>query len=56
MRKQPIKIKAPMATSVRFDPEIKAALAKAARDDDRSVTSLLNKLARDWLRERGYLK
>lgn len=41
--------------SFRLLPEVKAALEKAARDDSRSVSSLLDKLVSDWLREREYL-
>jgi hypothetical protein len=40
---------------VRVQPEVKAALVKAAKDDLRSVSSLLEKIAIEWLRERGYL-
>lgn len=40
----------------RVEPDLKAALEKAARDDDRSVSSLVLKVLRDHLRERGYLK
>ena len=41
---------------VRVPPEIKAALIKAALDDDRSLTSLTVKILRDWLTERNYLQ
>jgi hypothetical protein len=40
---------------VRVQPEVKAALEKAAADDVRSVSSLIEKIAVEWLRERGYL-
>lgn len=39
----------------RIDPEIKAALEAAAKADDRSVSSLVTIILRDWLRDRGYL-
>jgi hypothetical protein len=42
-----------------FDEQIdsvKAALQKAALDDARTVNALLEKIAIDWLKERGYLK
>lgn len=40
----------------RVDPDLKDALERAAREDDRSVSSLVLKVLREWLRERGYLK
>jgi len=40
---------------IRVEPEIKAALEKAARDDDRSVSSLVERVLKAWLIERGYL-
>ena len=42
-------------TSMRLDPDVKAALEKAAADDDRSVSSLVERILKEWLRERGYL-
>jgi hypothetical protein len=42
-------------TSMRLDPQIKEALARAARDDDRSVSSLVERVLKAWLTERGYL-
>jgi hypothetical protein len=42
-------------TSIRLDPDVKAALARAAQDDDRSVSSLLERILKAWLTERGYL-
>ncbi|SEN42378.1 hypothetical protein SAMN04489859_1006148 [Paracoccus alcaliphilus] len=39
----------------RIDPEIKAALEAAAKADDRSVSSLVTIVLRDWLRENGHL-
>ncbi|SFI84577.1 hypothetical protein [Albimonas pacifica] len=39
----------------RIDPEIKAALERAAKDDDRSLSSLVTIILRDWLRAKGYL-
>jgi hypothetical protein len=46
----------PIATSIRFNPEVKSALEKAAKEDARSVTSLVTKVMMDWLKARGYLK
>jgi hypothetical protein len=40
---------------VRVEPEIKAALDRAAADDDRSVSSLVERILRAWLVDRGYL-
>jgi hypothetical protein len=40
---------------VRVQPETKAALEKAAKDDLRSVSSLIEKILVGWLRARGYL-
>jgi len=39
----------------RVNPEIKDALEKAATADDRSVSSLVERILRDWLRASGYL-
>jgi hypothetical protein len=41
---------------VRVEPETKAALEKAAKDDLRSVSSLVEKILVQWLRSHGYLK
>ena len=40
---------------VRVQPETKAALEKAAKDDLRSVSSLIEKILIEWLRAKGYL-
>jgi hypothetical protein len=40
---------------IRIEPEIKDALARAADDDRRTVSSLVEKILADWLKERGYL-
>lgn len=40
---------------VRLDPEVRDALARAAKDDARSISSLISKIVAEWLRERGYL-
>lgn len=39
----------------RVEPEIKAALEKAAKEDDRSVSGLIERILRRWLIENGYL-
>lgn len=42
--------------SFRLPPEVKEALEQAAKDDTRSVSSLLEKLITDHLKKNGYLK
>lgn len=39
--------------SVRIDAELKAALERAARDDERSLSSLVTKVLRDWVQARA---
>lgn len=39
----------------RVEPALKEALERAARDDDRSVSSMVERILRAWLIERGYL-
>jgi len=41
---------------VRVQPETKTALEKAAADDLRTVSSLVEKILIEWLRKKGYLK
>lgn len=41
--------------SFRLPPDVKDALEKAAKEDVRSVSSLMEKLVTQWLLERGYL-
>lgn len=41
--------------NLRISPELKAAAEKAAADDGRSLTSLIEKLLADHLRAKGYL-
>ncbi|HWX49670.1 MAG TPA: ribbon-helix-helix protein, CopG family [Roseomonas sp.] len=43
------------ALSFRIPPDMKAALEQAAKDDDRSVSSLVERILKAWLREKGYL-
>ena len=42
--------------SVRFDEDERAALEKAAKDDERSVGCIVRRATRDWLKAKGYLK
>jgi hypothetical protein len=39
----------------RVEPEVKAAIEQAAKDDVRSVSSMVEKILTEWLREHGYL-
>ena len=41
--------------SFRLTAEIKVAAEKAAADDHRSLSSLLEKILADYLRKKGYL-
>lgn len=43
------------ALGLRVEPAVKAALEKAAKDDRRSVASLVEKILSEWLEGRGYL-
>jgi len=42
--------------NLRLHPELKSAAEAAAADDQRSLTSLVEKLLTDFLRKKGYLK
>lgn len=41
--------------NLRIDPDLKAMADKAAADDQRSLTSLIEKLLTDFLKKNGYL-
>lgn len=41
--------------NLRIRPELKEAAERAASDDQRSLTSLVEKLLTDHLQEKGYL-
>ena len=41
---------------LRVRPTLKAAAERAAEDDDRSLSSFIEKVLTDHLRKRGYLK
>lgn len=41
--------------NLRISPELKSAAEKAAADDHRSLTSLIEKLLTDHLKAHGYL-
>ncbi|WP_169583677.1 hypothetical protein [Rhodobacter capsulatus] len=42
--------------NLRITPTLKQAADQAAQDDHRSLTSLIEKLLADYLREKGYMK
>jgi len=42
--------------SIRLTPKTKKAADKAAADESRTFSGLLEKVLSDWLKERGYLK
>lgn len=42
--------------NLRIDPELKELADRAARDDNRSLTSLVEKLLTDFLKKNGYLE
>jgi len=42
--------------NLRLMPQLKAAAEKAATDDQRSLTSLIEKLLTDYLQKNGYMK
>lgn len=46
----------PSPVSFRLPADKKAALEKAAADDSRSVSSMIEKVLTDWLKRGGYLK
>ncbi|MGO4704245.1 hypothetical protein AB4072_00510 [Microvirga sp. 2MCAF38] len=41
---------------IRLQPSLKAAAETAAKDDARSLSSLIEKLLRDYLKAKGHLK
>jgi hypothetical protein len=41
---------------VRLEPDTRAALEKAAADDRRSISSMIDRILIEWLRANGYLK
>jgi hypothetical protein len=44
-----------LPVSVRLPPAVKAAVEQAAKDDTRSISSLVEKVLTEWVRRRGYL-
>jgi len=53
---KPARPEVTISTSVRFLPSVKKALDKAATDDARTTSQLVQKIVADWLKEKGYLK
>ncbi len=45
----------PNPVSVRLPPDVKSALEAAARRDSRSLSSMMEKVLTDWLREQKLL-
>jgi hypothetical protein len=43
-------------TSARFAPAVRAALDKAAADDARTTSGLIQKIVTEWLKANGFLK
>jgi hypothetical protein len=43
-------------TSVRFDTRVRAAIDKAAKDDKRPTSTLIQMVMEEWLKAKGYLK
>lgn len=41
---------------IRLGPDTRDALERAARDDDRPVSTMAERILRLWLIERGYLE
>jgi len=41
---------------MRLDPDIKAALARAAVTDGRSLSNMLDRILRLWLTEHGHMR
>jgi hypothetical protein len=51
---KPVRVWPPL--SVRFDQDVRAALEKAAKDDRRPVSHLVQKIVADWLKKKGFFK
>jgi len=51
---KPVRVWPPL--SVRFDQDVRAALEKAAKDDRRPVSHLVQKIVADWLKKKRFLK
>ena len=47
--------RSPTPTSMRIDPAVKEALARAAAADDRSVSAMATRILRAWLVQHGFM-
>lgn len=56
MGRPPVAFPKSLPVSVRLPREVKAAVEKAAKADVRSVSSLIEKIVTDFLRQSGHLK
>jgi hypothetical protein len=45
-----------VVTSVRFDTRVRAAIDKAAKEDKRPTSTLIQMVMEDWLKANGFLK
>jgi predicted transcriptional regulator len=43
----------PISMNVRLDPAMRAALDKAAKADNRTLSSMVTKIIADWLKAQG---
>ena len=43
-------------TSVRFDTRVRAAIDKAAKEDKRPTSTLIQMVMEEWLKANGFLK
>ena len=41
---------------IRVEPDLKEAAEKAAKDDHRTVASLIEKVLTEWLEQNGYMQ
>jgi len=55
MGRPPVEAPKTLPVSFRLPPAVKAAAEKAAKDETRSVSSLLEKLLTEHLKAKGYL-
>lgn len=52
----PVAVAKDPALGIRLEPDERAALERAAKDDQRSLSALGRKIIVAWLREKGWLK
>jgi hypothetical protein len=56
MGRPPSPLPKTLPVSLRLPPEVKAAAEKAAKEDTRSLSSFMEKVLTDYLRQNGFLK